>query len=72
LADEIIEIHSFIVQRRKDLAVEFDKEHIRMMRYCCGIEPTPEVKARYALFKQQIEHPVRPQDSLVVNTRGDS
>jgi hypothetical protein len=53
LADEIVEIQSSVVQRRKGLAVEFEKEHIKMMRYCCGVEPNPEVKARYERLKKK-------------------
>jgi hypothetical protein len=67
LADEIVEIQSLVVQHRKDLAVEFEKEQIKMTRYCCGVEPNPEVKARYELLKNKVSQLPPPGDSTMAS-----
>jgi uncharacterized coiled-coil protein SlyX len=66
-ADEIVEIQSFVVQHRKALAVEFEKEQIKMTRYWCGVEPNPEVKARYELLKNKVSHLPPPGDSTMTS-----
>ncbi len=62
LADEIVEVQDFIIQRRKDLAAEFKKEHLEAMRYCCGTEPSSEAKARYELLKKKVTELPAPED----------
>lgn len=66
LANEVIEVQDFIVQRRTDLAVEFKKEHLEMMRYCCGTKPSPEVQKRYKTLKKKVEQLPIPEDDAMV------
>jgi alpha-amylase/alpha-mannosidase (GH57 family) len=46
-ADAVIEIQELFISERSDLKVQFDKSKQQRMKYCCGQEPTKELKDKY-------------------------
>ena len=46
-AGTVIEIQELFISERSDLKVQFDKTKQQMMKYCCGQEPTKELKDKY-------------------------
>lgn len=51
LADTLIQIQELFISQRTDLKVEFDKLKQEKMRYCCGQEPSAEMKEKYEKIK---------------------
>jgi hypothetical protein len=53
LADSIIDIQDEFVQKRKDLTEKFDKLEVPYFRSCCGHEPSPELKQKIEIIRNQ-------------------
>lgn len=55
LANIVISLQEKLVQKRKDIAIEFDKTKQENMRYCCGQAPPKHLIEKYNKLKLQVE-----------------